>query len=125
MAKPNNFTSPSDESGFSDRYVYSLYYLLKESLGPRLLVECTVKALVRLDGCHGQIYVINFVFVAVFLGCTSTGRVGLCVLWFNVQELLKAQPAVVLILKHLRRRNNGLKSHPTDCEKPGIEPYQC
>ena len=31
-------------------------------------------------------------FVAVFLGCTSTGRVGL---WFYVQELSKAQPAVV------------------------------
>ena len=24
--------------------------------------------------------------------------------------------------KHLRRRGNGLKSHPTDWEKPGIEP---
>ena len=61
-------------------------------------------------------------FVAVFLGCTSTGRVGLCFLWFYVQELPKAQPAVVLVLKRLRRRGNGLKSHPTDWEKPGIEP---
>ena len=25
-------------------------------------------------------------------------------------------------LKRLRRRGNGLKSHPTDWEKPGIEP---
>ena len=64
----------------------------------------------------------SFLFVAVFLGCTSTGRVGLCFLWFFVQELLKAQPAVVLVLKRLRRRGNGLKSHPTDWEKPGIEP---
>ena len=32
--------------------------------------------------------------MAVFLGCTSTGRVGLCFLWFFVQELLEAQPAV-------------------------------
>ena len=62
------------------------------------------------------------VFVAVFLGCTSTGRVGLCFLWFYVQELPKAQPAVVLVLKRLRRRGNGLKSHPTDWDKPGIEP---
>ena len=62
-----------------------------------------------------------FVFVAVFLGCTSTGRVGLCFLWFYVQELPKAQPAVVLVLKRLRRRGNGLKSHPTDWEKPGID----
>ena len=39
------------------------------------------------------------VFVAVFLGCTSTGGVGLCFLWFYDQELPKAQPAVVLVLK--------------------------
>ena len=61
-------------------------------------------------------------FVAVFLGCTSTGRVGLGFLWFYVQELPKAQPAVVLVLKRLRRQGNGLKSHPTDWEKPEIEP---
>ena len=60
--------------------------------------------------------------MALFLGCTSTGRVGLCFLWFFVQELPKAQPAVILVLKRLRRRGNGLKSHPTDWEKPGIEP---
>ena len=34
----------------------------------------------------------------------------------------RAQLAVVLVLKRLRRRVNGLKSHPTDWEKPGIEP---
>ena len=61
-------------------------------------------------------------FVAVFLGCTSTGQVGLCFLWFYDQELPKAQPAVVLVLKRLRRRGNGLNSHPTDWEKTGIEP---
>ena len=43
------------------------------------------------------------------------------VLWFYVQELSKAQPAVVLVLKRLRRRGNSLKSHPTDWEKPVIE----
>ena len=47
---------------------------------------------------------------------------GGCFLWFFVQELPKAQPAVVLVLKRLRRRDNCLKSHPTDWEKPGIEP---
>ena len=67
-------------------------------------------------------FLVLFLLVAVFLGCTSTGRVGLCFLWFYVQELPKAQPAVVLVLKRLRRRGNGLKSHPTDWEKPGIEP---
>ena len=36
------------------------------------------------------------------------------VLWFYVQEHPKAQPAVVLVLKRLTRRDNGLKSHPTD-----------
>ena len=44
------------------------------------------------------------------------------VLWFYVQELPKAQPAVVLVLKSLRRQGNSLKSHPTDWEKPAIEP---
>ena len=68
------------------------------------------------------VYIEIYLFVAVFLGCTSTGRVGLCFLWFFVQELPKAQPAVVLVLKRLRRRGSGLKSHPTDWEKPGIEP---
>ena len=43
-------------------------------------------------------------------------------LWFFVQELLKAQPVVVLVLKRLRRRSNSLKSHPTDWEKLGMEP---
>ena len=38
------------------------------------------------------------------------------VLWFYVQEHPKAQPAVVRVLKHLRRRGHGLKSHPTDWE---------
>ena len=37
----------------------------------------------------------------MFLGCTSTGRVGLCLRWFYVQELLKAQQAVVLVLINL------------------------
>ena len=44
------------------------------------------------------------------------------VLWFYVKELLKAKPAVVLVLQCLRRRGNSFKSHPTDWEKPGIEP---
>ena len=40
-------------------------------------------------------------------------------LWFYVP---KAQPAVNLVLKRLRRRDNGLKSLPTYLEKPRIEP---
>ena len=46
----------------------------------------------------------------------STGPVGLWFLWFYVQEHTKTQPAVALVLKHLRRRGHGLKSHPTDIE---------
>ena len=35
----------------------------------------------------------------------------------------KAQPAVVLILKRLRKRGHGFKSDPTDWEtEPGIKP---
>ena len=52
----------------------------------------------------------------------STGRAGLWFCGFYVQEHPKAQPAVVLVLKRLRRRGHGLKSHPTDWEMPGIEP---
>ena len=66
-----------------------------------------------------QLWLEMLLFVALFLGCTRTGRVGL---WFYVQEHPKAQSAVVLVLKRLRRQDNGLKSHPTDWEKPGIEP---
>ena len=65
---------------------------------------------------------LKLLFVAVFLGCTSTDQASLWFLWFYVQEHPKAQPAVVLVLKRLRRRGNDLKSHPTDWEKPGIEP---
>ena len=36
-------------------------------------------------------------------------------------EASEGSPAVVLILKRLRRRGHGLKSHPKDWEKPGIE----
>ena len=54
--------------------------------------------------------------MAVFLGCTSTGRVGLCFLWFFVQELLEAQPAVVLVLKRLRRPGKWLE---VSCDRLG------
>ena len=33
----------------------------------------------------------------------------------------KDSPAVVMLLKRLRRPGHGLKSHPTDWEKPGIK----
>ena len=61
--------------------------------------------------------------MAVPLGSTSTMPGGLMVLWLYVQELPKAQPAVVLVLKRLKRRGNSLKSHPTDWEKLRIEDF--
>ena len=59
-------------------------------------------------------------FVAVFLGYKQYWPGGFMVLGFYIQEHPKAQQAVVLILKSLRRRGNGLKSRPTDWEKPQI-----
>ena len=61
-------------------------------------------------------------FVAVLLGYNKYWPSGFIVLWFYVQEHPKTQPAVVLILKRFRRRDHGLKSHPTFWEKPAIEP---
>ena len=54
------------------------------------------------------------------LAITSNGRVGL---WFCgfCPGALEGSPAVVLVLKRLRKQGHGLKSHPTDSEKPGIE----
>ena len=46
----------------------------------------------------------KILFVAVFLGY----NVSLCFLWFYAQEQPKAQPAVVLVLKRLRRRGHSL-----------------
>ena len=48
--------------------------------------------------------------------------VGFMIFVVQCPELPKAQPAVDLVLMRLRRRGNGLESHPTDWEKPGIEP---
>ena len=73
-----------------------------QKTGQRLKVSSN-----RLGEAGNRTYA-HLVFVAVFLGFTSTGRVGLCFLWFYVQELPKAQPAVVLVLKRLRRQDNGL-----------------
>ena len=77
------------------------------------------------DDCHA-VGLLYFFFVSFF--CDRVPWLcqywpgGFMVLWFYVQELPKAQPAVVLVLKRLRRRGISLKSHPTDWEKRGIEP---
>ena len=59
--------------------------------------------------------------MAVFLGCTSTGRVGLRFYWFFVQELLEAQPAMVLVLKRLRRRGKWLEVSSDRLGELGID----
>ena len=43
------------------------------------------------------------------LAITSTGRVGLWFCGSYVQEHPKAQPAVVMVLKRLRRQGHGFK----------------
>ena len=55
-------------------------------------------------------------FVAVFLAYNQYWSGGLWFLWFYIQEYPKAQPAVVLALKRLRRRGHSLKSHSTHLE---------
>ena len=45
------------------------------------------------------------------------------VLCFYVQEHPKAQPAVVLVLKRLRRRGNGLKSRLGEAGNRTCDPW--
>ena len=63
--------------------------------------------------------------MAMFLGCTSTGRMGLCFYWFFVQELLEAQPAMVLVLKRLRRRGKWLEVSSDRLGELGICLWPC
>ena len=53
-----------------------------------------------------ELELVALLFVAVFLGCTSTGRVGLCFLWFFVQELPKAQLVALTRVFHGPRVKN-------------------
>ena len=61
-------------------------------------------------------------FAAMFLGCTSTGRVGLCFLCSFSRNSLRLNRQWFWFKNRLRRRGNGLKSHLTIWEKRGIEP---
>ena len=56
--------------------------------------------------------------MAVFRGCTSTGRVGL---WFCGRST-EGSTNSGSGFKASQKTGYGLKSHPTDWEKPGIEP---
>ena len=94
----------------------SLCSSLEYSMSVMLLTEHHLEFLSLEGGCTGLscqnatlLEIPCCVFVAVFLGCASTGRVGLCFLWFYVQELPKAQPAVVLVLKRLKKMGQRLK----------------
>ena len=63
---------------------------------------------------HNKVHLQLYNICGRFLAITSTGRLGLCFLWFYVREHPKAQPTVVLVLKHLR--SHSFKSHLTDWE---------
>ena len=66
-----------------------------------------------------QFYTGKQLFVAVFLGCTSTGRVGLCFLWFYVQELPKAQLASGSGFKASQKTGQRLKVSSDRLEEAG------
>ena len=105
-------------TGFKSTWIYrNIQDCLEKSFKIKFALKSTWKTLKSLEkSLNFTIYrriQMAILIIAVF-GCTSTGRVGLCFLWFYVKELSKAQAAVVLVLKRLRRRGNGLKSHLTD-----------
>ena len=64
---------------------------------------------------------IRNLFVAVFLGCSSTGRVDL---WFcgSMSRNTQGSTGSCSGFKASQKTGNSLKSHQTDWEKPGIEP---
>ena len=83
-----------------------LWFFVQELLEAQPAVVLVLKCLRRrakwLEDSSDRLGELGICFVAVFLGCTSTGRMALYFLWFYVQELPKAQLAVVLVLKRLR-----------------------
>ena len=64
----------------------------------------------------------KILFGAVFLGYNQYRLGGFMVFVVLCPGAPEGSPAVVLVLKRLRRWGHDLKSHPTDWEKPGIEP---
>ena len=50
----------------------------------------------------------------VLIGTNASIHISFFFFWFYAQEHRQAQPAVVLVLKHLRRLGHSLKSHSTD-----------
>ena len=98
-------------------YCISKYYTgVSLSLSLSLALSLSLSTFVTILLC------LNYCLWPCSFAITRPGRVGCCFCVFYGQERLKAQPAVVLVLKRLRRWGHGLKSHPTDWEKPGIEP---
>ena len=93
--------------------MFSVQYLLRESFS---LIQWPLGFGIRVTLIH--FYCLWLCSLAII----STGRVDLwfCGVFrgFYVQDHPEAQPAVVQVLKSLRRRGHGLKSHPTDWEKP-------
>ena len=61
-------------------------------------------------------------FVTVFLGYNQYWPGGFMFFVVLCPGAPEGSPAVALFLKRLRRRGHSFKYHPTDWEKPGIEP---
>ena len=62
----------------------------------------------------------SLLFVAVFLGCIRTGRVGFMVFVVLCQGTPEGSTGSGSGFKASQKTNNGLKSHPTYWEKPRI-----
>ena len=92
------------------------------SMGPGFYSTLYYNTFSSISGGGSRISGRGFMIFLWPCSLASTGRAGLWFCGFYVQEHPEAQPAVVLVLKRLRRRGHGLKSHPTDWEMPGIEP---
>ena len=59
--------------------------------------------------------------MAVFLGCTSTGPAAICFFLVLCPGTPKGSTGSGSGFKASQKTGPGLKSHPTDWEKPGIE----
>ena len=90
---------------------------LRQGTALKLVSKCNV--LFEMEEINSE--PLKLLFVAVFLGSTSTGLVGLCFLWFYVQELPNAQPA--LVLKRLRRWGNGLSDRLGEAGNGTYDPW--
>ena len=84
-------------------------------VGWSTVCDCGISWSYLLFGHRRRNITINFV-CGRSLALTSTGQGGFLVIVVLCPKAPNAQPAVVLVLKHLSRRDHALKSHMTDWE---------